>query len=145
VQVKDPSGNLLMTYRYDCLGRRISEAKNGGATTDLYSDPAGQVLEEDVSGTPTAQNVWSAADPSAIVERDSGTGLTTRTYALTDASDNVTAIISAAGSVLQRYVEDVFGMPEAVDPTTSAPVSGWKPSTDANNWRVFARGRRLDP
>src|SRR5262249_43241065 len=58
VQVKDAGGNVLVTYRYDALGRRIS-ATAGGVTRDLYYSDAWQVLEERVGGQAQIQYVWS--------------------------------------------------------------------------------------
>jgi RHS repeat-associated protein len=47
VEVKDASGNLLKSYAYDGLHRRIQETASG-TTTDLYYSSAWQVLEERV-------------------------------------------------------------------------------------------------
>lgn len=52
MQVKDSSGNILKTYTYDGLHRRISEMANG-TTTDFYYSDAWQVLEERVASGET--------------------------------------------------------------------------------------------
>jgi YD repeat-containing protein len=47
VGMRDADGNLLKSYAYDGLHRRIQETA-GGVTTDLYYSDAWQVLEEHV-------------------------------------------------------------------------------------------------
>jgi RHS repeat-associated protein len=91
------------------------EAMAGGATTDLYYSAAWQVLEERIAGTPTAQYVWSPVYVDALVERDrdangqSSDGLEERLYAQQDANYNITALVDANGTVVERYVEDPYG------------------------------------
>jgi YD repeat-containing protein len=69
VTVKDSGGSTISSYQYDGLGRRIAESKSG-TSTDLYVSTADQVLEERVSGTATAQYVWSPVYVDALVLRD---------------------------------------------------------------------------
>jgi RHS repeat-associated protein len=114
VAVKDASGNLLKSYAYDGQHRRIQDTA-GGTTTDLYYSAAWQVLEERISGTAKAQYVWSPVYVDALVERDrdangqSSDGLEERLYAQQDANYNITALVDANGTVVERYVEDPYG------------------------------------
>jgi RHS repeat-associated protein len=104
------------TFRYDALNRRLTTPDPGsGATIDLYYSAAWQVLEERIGGTPKAQYVWSPVYVDALVERDrdangqSSDGLEERLYAQQDANYNVTALVDASGTVVERYVEDPYG------------------------------------
>src|SRR5262249_33205753 len=123
VQVLDPNGNLLVSYGYDALGRRLTEAVAGGVTRELYYSAAWQVLEERVpSGQAgTAPNVWSPGYVDALVLRDrdtTGSGqLGERLYVQQDANWNVTAVANPAGQVLERDVEDPYGKVTVLDPT----------------------------
>lgn len=94
--VKDLGGSNIFSYQYDGLGRRISEAKSG-TTTDLYVSTADQVLEERVSGTATAQYVWSPVYVDALVLRDRDSdangSLDELPWVQQDANWNVTALL----------------------------------------------------
>jgi len=147
------SGNGLdVTYAYDGLGRMI-ERTSGGTVTHYYY--AGQQMIETRSGspgvhpeslTPQYQYVWSAVDPDAPVLRDtfdsSGNVVPAdRIYYLTDANDNVTALVSAAGSVVERYVYDAYGNVTVCTPAW-VPVAG--NTSTVNNTLLFT-GQEQDP
>src|SRR5437667_9075212 len=72
-------GDLLdpgdVTYQYDALDRRISQATVGGTTTHLYYSSGWQVLEErqGASTIPAAQDVWGLGYVDAMVLRDRDT------------------------------------------------------------------------
>src|SRR5581483_10345645 len=106
--VKATSGTNTEVYTVDAWGRRISTAVNGGTATHLYYSNQWQVLEEQVSGSMTAQYVWSPVYVDALVERDSGGQ---RLYAQQDANWNVTAVLNATGTVQERYAYDAYGKP----------------------------------
>jgi RHS repeat-associated protein len=61
------------------------------------------------------QYVWSPVYVDALVERDrdangqSSDGLEERLYAQQDANYNITALVDANGTVVERYVEDPYG------------------------------------
>src|SRR5439155_58052 len=110
VTVKNSGGTTIAAYSYDPAGRRISSTENG-TTTELYYSNQWQVLEERVSGSASAQSVWSPVYIDALVLRDrSVTGtLDERLWVQQDANWSVTAVVSIAGSVLEREVYDPFG------------------------------------
>jgi RHS repeat-associated protein len=71
VSVTTP-GSDTVTYSYDGLGRRISEADSDtGITTNLFYSTSDQVIEEQQSGTTTTQYVWSPFYVDQMIERDS--------------------------------------------------------------------------
>ncbi len=74
--VRDLAGNTVVTFAYDGQGWKIKETASG-TTTDLYYSSGWQLLEERTgvtspssNGTVKTQNVWSAADASGLVLRD---------------------------------------------------------------------------
>jgi RHS repeat-associated protein len=141
VQVK--SGNtILISYAYDALNRRIIE--NPGTARDLFFSKDWQVVEERVGGTPNEQYVWSPVYVDALVERDRdadgnpNNGLEERLYAQQNANWNVTAVISAAGAVQERYIEDPYGQVSILAPDWSARVSS------LFAWIYLHQGGRFD-
>jgi RHS repeat-associated protein len=141
VKVLSASGAVLAAYAYDGLGRRIQETASG-ITTDLYYDQQGNVLEEDVGGVAKAQYVYSPADGS-LIERDrdaTGNGqLSERLYAQTDANGDVTALVNAAGQVVERYVYDPYGTVTVLD-------ANWNTRAGSQYaWRYLFQGGRYDP
>src|SRR5262249_32691788 len=72
VEVRDSGLNLLATYRYDALGRRVREIR-GATTTDLYYSDQWQVLEERVGGGVKVSCVLRPAYVDALITRDPGT------------------------------------------------------------------------
>jgi RHS repeat-associated protein len=140
VKVLSASGAVLAAYAYDGLGRRIQETASG-ITTDLYYDQQGNVLEEDVGGVAKAQYVYSPADGS-LIERDrdaTGNGqLSERLYAQTDANGDVTALVNAAGQVVERYVYDPYGTVTVLD-------ANWNQRAGSQYaWRYLFQGGRYD-
>jgi RHS repeat-associated protein len=106
------SASGTVTFRYDALNRRLMEAASG-TTTDLYYSMQWQVLEERISGVAKVQYVWSPVYVDALVLRDRDTDgdgtLEQRLYAQQDANYNITALVDANGTVVERYVEDPYG------------------------------------
>src|SRR5262249_47654120 len=100
--------------QYDALNRRVQETASG-TTKDLYYSDQWQVLEERASGAAQTQYVWSPGYVDALIERDrdadgqNSNGLEKRVYAPPNRNWNVTAIVSASGSVLERYAYDGYG------------------------------------
>jgi RHS repeat-associated protein len=132
VAVKSGSSTVA-SYLYDGQGWRIRETY-GSSTNDLYYDSDWQVIEAQVNGTGTSniasQYVWSPADINALVLRDSySNGVrTTRLYALQDANDNVTSLVTTSGNVGERYMYDPYGNVSVMDQnwgSRSASVYGW--------------------
>ncbi len=130
----------LTVYGYDALGRRITE--NPGALRDLYYSSAWQVLEERVGTDVQDQYLWSPVYVDALVERDrdqtGGGTLSERLYAQQDANWNVTAVLSTAGAMQERYADDPYGQVTYATP-------GWSVLTGTTvNWVYLHQGERQD-
>jgi RHS repeat-associated protein len=141
LQVKNGT-NVLATYTYDALGHRIVE-NSGGSAKDLFYSTAWQVLEERVGTQVRDQYVWSPAYVDAMIERDrdpnaNGGPLSERLYVQQDGNWNVTALINTSGSVVERYVEDPFGLPTFLSPSWSGL------SSSQVSWNYLHQGYRFD-
>ncbi len=136
------SGTVIASYTYDAAGHRITESA-AGTTTDLYLSNQWQVLEERQSGTPTAQYVWGIGYVDSLVERDahdasvSGTGLNQRLYAQQDANYNVTAVTDSAGTVVNRWVYDSYGLATQLN-------ADWSAGGSDLGWVYLHQGGRLE-
>jgi len=151
VKFTDGDENTIAEYRYDGLGRRIAKIVPNGDDwdrTDYLYDEAWQVLEErtdtfeDLEGeggaretpaeTPAVQWLWDVRYVDAPVLRwrdadlDSETGylgLEETLYACNDANMNLTALVSASGTVAERYVYDAYGKATVYDDDWSTTVT----------------------
>jgi RHS repeat-associated protein len=141
VQVKSGT-NVLATYTYDALGHRVVE-NSGGSAKDLYYSPNWQVLEERVGTQVRDQYVWSPVYVDATIERDrdpnaNGGPLSERLYVQQDANWDVTAVVNTSGMVIERYVEDPFGLASFLSPTWSSL------SSSQVSWVYLHQGYRFD-
>jgi RHS repeat-associated protein len=116
------TAELIATHAYDGMGRMISQGdgEDGGASrVDSYFAGT-QDIEQRVgvgsgsNGTASTLNYFSPVYVNALMARDRDTdangSLDERVYFASDANFNVTAVISAAGGVLQRQVYDSYGV-----------------------------------
>jgi RHS repeat-associated protein len=149
------------SYAYDALGRRITATEpdyyTGGTqiskTHQEYYSTDWQVLEDRQTYTPPGmctqvtdvdQYVWGQGYVDDLVLRDrTVSGTTTRTYVQQDANHNVTALISTAGTVLERFVYDAYGKATGLSSSWSV-TTGWTPATDSNAWRYYFQGGRYE-
>src|SRR5262249_34858129 len=129
VRDSDVAHTLLVTYRYDALGRRVRETR-GATTTDLYYSDQWQGVEEGGGGVVKLSYVWSPVYVDALIVRDRDTNgdgtLDERLYAVQDANFNVTALIGLVGTswvVVERYAYDAFGVFFVLDPTWGSRTS----------------------
>ena len=143
VEVRDSGSNLLATYRYDGLSRRVRETR-GSTTADLYYSDGWQVIEERVGGTATASYVWSPVYVDALIARDRDTdangSLDERLYALHDANFNVVALVNASGTVVERYRYDPYGGVTVLDAAWVVRAGG-----SSYAWVNLWQGLRRDP
>jgi RHS repeat-associated protein len=134
-------GNMLTSYNYDALGRRIMESSSG-MQTDLYYNNLWQVIEERVNSQTQTQYVWDPLASDTLVERDSNPdsngNLALRLYAQQDANGNVTALVATSGNVVERFVYDAYGQVTVLAPDWSGPVG------DAYNWTYLYQGARYE-
>ena len=105
-------GAILVAYEYDGQGRRI-ERTVGETTEDSYYNESWQVLEVRSDGVVAEQYLWDQmyVDTPVLRWQYDGTNVETLYYT-TDAQHNVTALVSAAGTVVERYSYSPYGKPE---------------------------------
>ena len=160
------SGSTVVSYQYDGTGRLV-ECQSGG-TTDYYFYAGSQVVEnprDDRAQSATSapvlyQYVWSARSNAPIL-RDTYTttgGVTAidpsqRIYYLTDADNNVTALVginpnTGDWQVVERYVYNAYGTATIyVQSLTDPSDQNWTTASAASsvgNTILFA-SESLDP
>jgi RHS repeat-associated protein len=151
VEVRQGS-TVLAQYRYDGEGRRIVSIADTNAdgtldTATHYFFAGSQVVEtrcgspaSDPSAlTPEHQYVWSARGVDVAILRDaytySGSQVTdTRLYYLTDANGNVTALVNADGTPVERYSYSAYGKVTIYDANWQQRTGG----SNCDNDRLFA-------
>jgi len=134
-------GDLIVTYAYDGLHRRIRKVVEGDpdVTYDYYYNESWQVVEvrQDSDADPLEQYVWDVRYIDAPVVRflDGNTdgdledeGDSTLYYC-NDANMNVTALVNASGAMVERYQYDPYGKVTILDGTTGGQTE-W--ATDAD-------------
>ena len=131
----------LTSYQYDALGRRVVETESG-TTTAVYFDGE-NVIEQRVAGTATTQYVWNPQGANMLVEMDvtasGGSALSERLYVQQDPNNNVTALVSTSGVVVERYDYTAYGVQTIYDGTWSTTRS-----TSAYGMQYGFQGMRLD-
>src|SRR6185436_6712810 len=150
----------IAEYQYDGRNRRIVKLKPNGANwdrRDYYHTQEWQVVEErellntasktTAATTPKFQWVWDPRYVDTPILRDENKdgdgdcidGTDQRIYYAHDANYNVTALVTAAGTVVERYAYDPYGRAYVF-------TAAWAPqaSTIYNNEILFA-GYRLNP
>jgi len=153
-------GATIAEYQYDGRNRRIVKLKPNGANwdrRDYYHTQEWQVVEErellntasktTAATTPKFQWVWDPRYVDTPILRDENKdgdgdcidGTDQRIYYAHDANYNVTALVTAAGTVVERYAYDPYGRAYVF-------TAAWAPqaSTIYNNEILFA-GYRLNP
>jgi RHS repeat-associated protein len=145
VGVKDGS-TPIEGNEYDGLGRRIVHVDSAASVTyDDYYNESWQMLEKRKSTSstyPLAQYVWHPYYVDALAVRycDSATsGSPVTQYYCQDANYNVTAVVNASGTVLDRTSYTPYGEALFLDPTTYYSASS---SAIGNN--ILCTGRERD-
>ncbi|RMH87337.1 type IV secretion protein Rhs, partial [Lysobacter pythonis] len=101
VEVRE-GAQLVASYRYDALGRRIAKAENGGTIEYLYDglNPIQEKADETINPILTGLGV------DEYYARNEAIG---RTYFLSDHQNSTRALTNAAGQVVNRYDYDPYG------------------------------------
>ena len=137
VQVRDASNAVVARYGRDALGRRIT-VEQGETVTDRYFSSPWQLLEESIDGSTVTRHVWSPVYVDALVLRDRDTDgngtLDERLYPLQDANWNVTALVTLAETVVERYSYDPYGQ------VTVRDASGDVIAGSAKDWLFLHQG-----
>lgn len=134
VEVQDGS-TPVAEYAYDGLTRRIKKTV-GGTTRRYYYSTKWQILEERLNAATTAERqfVWGLRYTDDLVLRMRGSE---RLYMLSDYF-NPTAIADEAGTVLERYGYDTFGLSRVMTPS-------FAPRTSSNyDWETRFHAYRYD-
>jgi len=150
---KDSGDTLVAKYRYDGQGRQIQKVVAGSpdVTYDYYYNENWQAVEvrRDGDADPLDQYVWDPRYVDAPLVRfhdantdgdylDSGDNVL---YYCQDANWNVTAVVSAGGSVVERYMYAAYGKATVLEADWSADADG---ASDVANARLF-QGEELNP
>ncbi|MEM6258477.1 MAG: RHS repeat-associated core domain-containing protein [Planctomycetota bacterium] len=134
---EESTGTKVAEYTYDARGMRIRKQTHNTwgiieSTTDYYYTAGWQCVEETTSGTGSSSSsssfshssggtittyVWGLLYIDDLASRDSTSsgGGTTRYYALSDRQYNITAIVNASGTVLERYAYTAYGQRTVLD------------------------------
>ena len=146
---------LDVKYEYDGLTRRTRKNILVGSTTglvDYYYNLAWKCVEQRRAGgnCPERQFVWGVRGRNDLVTRDRYYGQSSssnsscsisskeRHYALNDAMGSVTAISSAAGSIVERYGYTAFGQSQVMEPDFDDR------SLSSYDWEVRFHGETRD-
>ncbi len=164
-RVGGPNGSASSTvYDYDALGRLITTtnyAVGGGTSgTQTYYDGANPIEVRELNNTaPLLTNVWSPANGRLIL-RDAvaaqlsvDTGLSTvqanmtggiqRLYPLTDGLGSIVAVADPSGTVQERYLYTVDGLPQAVSVNwTARTVGSVSQYASTLGWNWLYRGEQ---
>lgn len=128
-------------YSYDADNRRPGLSICSGSVSDSYYTTQWQDIEDDVSGGSnpgTSTFVWGLSYIDDLMARDTNAGGPTRIYAQQDGNHDVTSLVNASGSVLQRYAYDPYGSATILNAGMTAVVS------DGYFWVYSFQGGRYD-
>jgi RHS repeat-associated protein len=143
----------IATYAYDGNNYRVSKTVGTATPTDYYYNTNWQVLEEQQSGTMTAQYAWDARyvdTPICRFTPQTGGGTQTLYYT-TDANNNVTALVNSSGNVVERYVYDPYGNVTVLNGVVDSQgndtsANEWHPrTTNTFNNEILYAGYRYNP
>ena len=123
--MKDSGNNVLESFAYDGVNRRVSTTASS-TTTDLYYSAEWQVLEERVGGNTTMQYVWSPVYVDAMILRDRDTdangSLDETTVGAAGRELQRDGVVNGSGSVVERYAYDPFGSATVYDASWGCAV-----------------------
>jgi RHS repeat-associated protein len=151
------SGDAAVTYQYDGLGRKTMMATTGfsGEATAYYYAGRQMIVAQGewVDGYmpgPSYRYVYSARGSNIPILRDGddfGWGnCPSRVYYLTDADNNVTTLLSATGSVLERYTYNAYGFAYIFNDAWSiVGVAAGSASSEAYNNTILFGCMDVDP
>lgn len=93
---------LSASFQYDALGRRVSKTVNGSTVSYVYDGV--HIVQEKVSGTPTANIIFGMLD-EVLIRTDAGGSWTP----LVDGNGNTLALTDSSGVVQTEYTYQPFG------------------------------------
>jgi RHS repeat-associated protein len=125
-------GTSVGKYQYDGRNFRIVKLTYTAGvlsqTRHFYYTSNWQDIEQRVGASTSMdqQHVWGARYIDELVCRDDATP--ERLFAIQDANFNIMALVSAGGSVLQRFMYDPYGRDTVL-------TASWTATVDSYNWR----------
>ncbi|MFO0425215.1 MAG: RHS repeat domain-containing protein, partial [Planctomyces sp.] len=133
VKVAD-GANTVAEYQYDGENRRVvKKLYSGGSlsqTRHMYLSQKNQILEErvDTSTSADRQFTWGTRYVDDLVLRtrdtDSNGSLDESLYALQDANWNITAVMEASGTIVERFLYKPYGQSMVLDANFGADSDG---------------------
>lgn len=105
VRVKDKSTDeVLVEYRYDPLGRRISKISNG-TITEYYYDRNFQVIEEHQNGQLLATYIYGLGIDKPLVMQKNGNSY----YYICNIRGDIVMLTDNNGNIIESYKYDPYG------------------------------------
>jgi RHS repeat-associated protein len=159
-EVRDDSNNLIATYAYDALGRRIEKDVDGVGVLHFYYDGQRMIEERDDSGDVQRQNVWGGIyiDELLLFKDVIGEGGTANAdyLVLRHHNFNVVALVArTSGGVVERYDYNPYGQRFVLDADYSDDADGLSDVGlaighqglyhDAETGLIYNRARMLHP
>jgi RHS repeat-associated protein len=149
--------DLIVTYRYDGLNRRVRKCvgtePGEDAWDDFYHNTSWQVLEVRHAeiAHPQDQYLWGGNYIDAAVVRwhdgnwdgDYNDGCDNVLYYTYDGNFNVTALVKTDGTVFERYAYDAYGAVTVLEPDFSADPDNIPDGYGQNE--ILYCGYRHDP
>lgn len=111
VRVYTPSTGQTVTYRYDCLGRRIERNVTGTITRFVYFGPE-EIEERNASSTVVATYVWGNGSDKLLSMTRGGQ----KYYYHADDVGNTLAVTDSTGAVADRVIYDDYGTTTVYQP-----------------------------
>jgi RHS repeat-associated protein len=136
VEVRDTvSGNLVASYSYDYLGRRITKATEGGAT--YYHWEGNKIIaESDDQGIVRATYVYDDYGTPLFMRRD---GITY--FYQTDRHGDVVSLTDQGGNIVNSYAYDPWGRTITANETVYNPLryAGYLYDSETNQYYLLSR------
>jgi RHS repeat-associated protein len=124
---RDADGQLVATYSYDALGRRIEKVvTNSGSLdgkTDYYLDGLREIEERNAADVATQQYVYGASLDEVVVLDRGLDGSPQRLFYYQNALGSVYALADVAARILEGYQYDAYGKQTVISPGGSGVVT----------------------
>jgi RHS repeat-associated protein len=119
VEIFDTAGRLILTQRFDALGRVFDQTNASGQTERLVWAGQRLIQRESATGEVLEQIQFGPMFQEELVRSRPGVDL----WSHDDTGFNTIARTDGSGTVAARYSFSAFGVPRILHPTTLAPVS----------------------
>jgi RHS repeat-associated protein len=122
---RDSDHQLIASYEYDALGRRIEAKVTNDGTVDhttrfLYNGSA-DIEDRNATGSVAEQTVWADGLPVSVDNYTSGKDK--RLFLYQDALGSTLAVADSTARVVEAYLYNPYGQPTVIDPGPSGAVN----------------------